>query len=748
MLKAELKKIRSFHSVIILVLLLLFLHIMLLIYQAVKPNELGFSSRDIGRIYHEMGQNEIEFIEHRKIEVIASINEAGNDQERIDSLASQMSLLHQIEREVNLTATYAEHLEGIAKDAEQLQRSTILFQDKTFSARNILDIAEAYSRLERSSLSWCPSEGVLLITGNSYTDILILFSMIILCLALTTSERMLGYHAIIRTAPNGCNRSWLYKLRILIVLAVGITALFYIISFYVSYHLIGWNPALPVQSMISYYNCPYEMTISQFLLVFLILKTLAIICLSVLVFALGCIFSDLLRPAACVIIGIIISYILWHRIDRSSWLGILKEFNVIALLDTKHYFETAVNVNVAEYPLSAVSAGIIFACISFIISIPISKYYWKRILETDCPTVVRSAHRIHESHTKSLLFCEVEKLLLTNHALLIWGVMAVMLALGLTVPNEITETQYFYRQYVDVLEGSLSEEKAEFLEKEAAHIAEANAQISMLSEKLSEGEILPETFAILSSEWDIPLSKQSAFYAAYDQYMELAELQAGGYQVEFLDETGWILLFSEWGKAVDTLNGLLIGIVLVLSIHNYAAMEVSTGVNVLISCSPNGPARTKSAKYLSAILYAMLAAPYPYINQLFQINSEFPLENFSSFHLSIGSVTAIDSLLLWCPVAGYISFRIASIMVEAVLCSVVILHISERMKSAFASLSCGLFALGINFVLAICFRFSPILSGRELDEGWIVIVELVVVCKLIRKLVKKEESKKDVPLCY
>lgn len=741
MIKAELKKVLSYFPMFMLVSMLVLLHTMLIIYQAVTPNEMGYSYRDVGQIYQEMGGNQTAYIENRVADISRNTKAIELDQEAIELIVAERNLISQVRDEMILTSKYAEYLENIEKDAVRLRKATILFQEDSFSARNILDIAEDYSHIEDTSLTWSPSEGVLLVTSNSITDILILICIIFVVLPLTVSERMLGYHPIIHSAPSGCKRSWYAKLITIIILVIAITVLFYGSSCLISYHLIGWGKSeLPVQSMVSYYNCPYNLTISQFMTIFIIMKIFAFLILSIAIFAVGCFFCNLISPVGCIIVGAIISYYFWQFVDRSSWFGILKEYNFIALLNTKHYLESSINVNVAGYPLSSIGAGVTFSLISLIVSVPMSKYGWERTLETSYIHIFKGECTKKRPQVSSLGYYEMRKLLVINHAFVILFVMVVALVMGISAPRGLSQTQYYYRQYADLLEGTLSDNKLQLLESEATRIAEANEQIALLSEMLSKDEILPETFVVLSAEWEIPLSKQSAFQIVYNQYMKLQELQSDGYRVEFIDETGWMILFGEWGKWTNYLNGLWIAILLVLAIHNYAVMETSSGVGVLISCSPKGIERTRCTKHACIVLYSVLVGPIPFINQLVQINRVFPLGSWNSIRLSAGSITVIDNIPLWCPVVGYLSFRVISIIVETILCSAYILRISESVKSNVVSLSCSTITLGINFILAASWGYSPVLSGRNPNEIWMMIIELVIICILAYRLTKEKNK--------
>lgn len=739
MIRAEFRKLTAHWQMLVLIVILIAANTGLIFWQAISPGEHGYSPADVGQVYEAIEGDQAAFVQAR-IDTLSDRDYIRSLMpEEYERVVTQIQLCRSIAAEIDQAAEYGEYLAGIESEAKRMEGASLLFQADSFSSRNIVDLAQAYQHLERRSLTWVPSEGMLLVTDNVLTDLCILLCLTMLILLLTASERAAGYHPLIRTAPAGCSQSWLAKLLTLGICTIALLIGFYLPGVLTAGTLVGFGElSLPVQSMAAYYGCPYSLTTGQFLVWFFVLKALAILGIAAIVYCFGCFFSGNLTCFAGVVSFLAFSWLAWLTVDRLSWFGILKECSAAALLNTHHYFERAYNVNAAGYPVSTIVTGGAYLGVSLGIVIPLSAYFWNRPTQLDRKFFRFRRKAASTIRVSGLGMLELRKLLITNRAAIITAAAMLLLMLGTSGPKGFDQTQYYYRQYAEMLAGEVTEETGQRLKAEEERFAAAELEIEQLSNKLASGEISSETFFVLKEQWEIPYPQEAAYHMACEQYQYLSERKEQGFHVAFLDETGWQHLAGDWGSSRSILNTVWIALVLSLCLYNFGTMENTSRMELLIACAPNGWQRVKRQKRICACCYAALVSPLPYVHQLFLANHKFALDGWNALSLSIASVQClgVDSS---CPVFGYLVLKIFSIAAESIIVSLLILEISHRFQQSVVSLFGCLTALGIILILSGASGGSPILAGRIKVEA--ILAEILLAGLLLSLLLAVRKRK-------
>lgn len=730
MIRAEFRKLLAHWQLLLLISVLIAANAGLILWRTLTPGEEGYSPRDVGRVYAAMGEDQAGYVRDR-IDTLSDRDYIRSlPVEEYENVIAELNLLRHIAEEIDQAAAYGDYLAGIESEAKRMEGASLLFRPDSFSARNITDLAQEYTHLSRSPLAWSPSEGMLLVTDNTVTDLCVLLCIMMLVLLLTTSERAAGFHPLLRSAPEGCRKSWLGKGITLGISTLGLLVLFYLPGLLIAGNRVGFGVlGQPVQSMAAYYSCPYALTTGQFLVWYFVAKALALLGIATVLYCCGCFFSGSLSAVVGMGALLGVSWITWLSVDRLSWYGMLKECSLAALVSTHHYFESAYNVNAAGYPVSSVTTGAVFLGLCLGAAVPLSAFFWNRPTQVDRKWFRRRRRKAVPIRARSLGMLELHKLLVTNRAALITIAAVLLLILGTSGPKGFDQTQYFYRQYAEMLSGELTEDTRRILDEEAARFADADRQIALLSEKLVAGEISAEAFNLIKTQWEIPYAQLTAYDMARSQYDYLLKLQSEGVPVAFLDETGWRHMTGDWGTGRSILNAVWTAVVLALCLYNFGTMENTSGMHALIACVPDEWRRVLHRKRLCAGCFAALIAPIPYVHQLILANSAFALDGVWEFSLSAASIQCIGASA-WCPMGGYFALRFLSVSAEAVAASLLILECSRRIRQNVVSLFGCLTILGLGLGLSVVLDISPILAGRIHTEALIVevLIFLLVLC--------------------
>ena len=142
MIGFEFRKVISNTRIILLTSFLFLLNIVLIACQIFLPNEDGYSERDINRIYREMGDNQASYISQQISSILTPGTATSITEENIEEIMTSLSLYLFVEAEVAQINSYSDYLDSISSEADRMEGAGLLFQEDSFSARNIADISD------------------------------------------------------------------------------------------------------------------------------------------------------------------------------------------------------------------------------------------------------------------------------------------------------------------------------------------------------------------------------------------------------------------------------------------------------------------------------------------------------------------------------------------------------------------------------------------------------------------------------
>ncbi len=226
---------------------------------------------------------------------------------------------------------------------------------------------------------------------------------------------------------------------------------------------------------------------------------------------------------------------------------------------------------------------------------------------------------------KKLLFYQKGALYLM--ALLFAG--ALLLAATDTPKNSSME-QYRedYEWYLEKLEGACTKEAAEFLEQEAAALADAENKRTKLLDAYYDGELSDAEYQQKNAELDAVLAHKNGFEVIWQQYLYICENTENRY---FLQTNGWAGLLAQ-----GSLDFPLFLAVLLLSAAAFCS-EYACGMDVLILTSKEGQKSARRKLFLVlalAVSLCMAAAALRYV--FFSVkyglpHAEFPIQSVEGF---------------------------------------------------------------------------------------------------------------------
>lgn len=156
-------------------------------------------------------------------------------------------------------------------------------------------------------------------------------------------------------------------------------------------------------------------------------------------------------------------------------------------------------------------------------------------------------------------------------------------------PRKYTNfTELYYEWYAKSLEGTLSDQKTQFLEKEKERLESAQERITAYYEKYEQGMLTQTALEHYVEAEEISLEQEQAFSNVSDQYQELEKRQNQGDSVVFLKEAGWRRWFGEENRQKKKRQYVVYLLYLILMFSSFYSMEYEQGVNKLIQISKDG----------------------------------------------------------------------------------------------------------------------------------------------------------------
>lgn len=201
-------------------------------------------------------------------------------------------------------------------------------------------------QLERRELSSDISTGVNALSQTTATDLIVVLFLVLLAGAVIVKEHENGLFYLIR--PNYQSGAVLAGAKLLVMLAsaFGVALVFYgsnMLFIFWSYGFGDWMR--PIQSVQGFLGSSFQITVLQYVLLFLFGKIAACCLIGIFLLAVGALFKN----NTLLILTAVVSVLLYQYIDPYS---IFKYLNLNAFLQPQTVVEKYLNLNLFEYPFS------------------------------------------------------------------------------------------------------------------------------------------------------------------------------------------------------------------------------------------------------------------------------------------------------------------------------------------------------------------------------------------------------------
>ncbi|MDO4811014.1 MAG: hypothetical protein Q3985_03620 [Eubacteriales bacterium] len=592
-------------------------------------------------------------------ELEACINGAGNIYEEMisDNIYTEYELLKETAQRVEQATNYSDYIQKLQNE-NNAKMDLRLFEENTFEYKSVLKSLSTYQKMEALTLPVAFSGGIERLSDFAITDIFLLLFGCTPAFLIVASEFNSGQILLLRPTKNGRLVLFLRKYgAVVLCILVGAMTL-YGTNVLLAKHQLGlMNLSWPVQSVFGFQACPYRLSIREYLLAFFGIKLLWALMFTSLFFAFCAICRRYTNVFVVMVAFIGISGFLQNT--PSLW---LRTIHLLTGLKTHGLFDSCVFLNFFNIPLPRAvvqSMEMLFA--TFVFQGTGAITFCKR---SSAPSKRNDLICLHRPSLKStrLLRHEFYKAFITNGALvLLVGFALLQTILYQNYPVRQDRYEYYYHYYSQILSGSPSAQKDDYIKETSARFEEAHQQLSELLSTLPENGIISPQVQKLQAE----LQREFSFQMAQLQYSGLKD------NMRYVYKSGYEQLWGNEGLCDDLLDTVKLSLILSILLSAIFSADTYYGIDKL-QCSAGMKQRVFLYKSIVASTILIVAAIIAYAPQYVAIAVGYgypellaPARSLDIF-FNINEMWSLQSML---HLRGLAQFLVATSIAAIVICT-------------------------------------------------------------------------------
>lgn len=538
--------------------------------------------------------------------------------------SEEKQLYKDILEELQNVTSYAEYRETLISDAKRMLRLSSFVKPGTFGYRNMEATVKQYLSLPQIEVVPVAAKGTAALFQGS-TSVLLLFFLAYLCIPLYLSEKEEGTTKLTRTCVKG--RKPLARAKIVVFFAGAFVMQFlmYGVRYLVLKLMYGFPElSLSIQSVSGFQGCTLHLTIWQYFLAAFVLRY-GVLCLAALFMVFFCSLSSNTKKAYVWILGFFfLQAALYYLISANASYGALHFLNIWGMLRFD-MIGSYLNLNLFGRPVFCLLAvGVLLLLVTPVLAC-LSVWLFCRKPKEVCGGKRKWRLWICRSHSISVYAHEGRKLFFDQKVFLFLLVVFVIQCFRYkdTMVSYSME-EYYYRYYMELLSGSLTEEKESFMENEVLRF-----------QKLHEAE---QT----NIKVQRALNAEAGFRKAYDRYLYLKKNEAG----EFFYDSGYRYLLAEGTYKTDVIFMITEVVLFTLMGAGVFCKDTESGMLPLLMTAQNGKkgicARLLWGGALAAGVWLLVYFP-DFLHTL----KQYGTQGLSAPAQSIALLAGVKQLLLW-----------------------------------------------------------------------------------------------------
>lgn len=627
---------------------------------------------------------------------------------------------------------YDNFIGNMNKRAEQQLKFSVFAEEGSFSYNNIKKTTSDFENLNGTQLEAGNNSAVENSTTFVLTDLLVFALVFLMCIYIFTFERDKGLYSLIRTTKNGRVPLIISKLSVLVFFTVLISLIYYSSNIAVCGLYSGFGDMTRnIQSSEIFMNCNLNLQIWQYLVLWCLSKIITMCVLALLIALIFVLIKNTAMIFVVTALAILAEGIMYLAIGSNSPFNQLRYINFFYFLSGNNIFGNYLNVNLFSQPVNitliyAVAMVVIailsvtIICSSFVKSTQLSR---KKVFVPMLEKLRGKFGKIQGS--VSVFRGECFKHYKGSMAILVIVFLVFTAYLNLTDDISIVYTsaqESAYSTYMDELEGELTQEKEDFLQKQQDYFNGLNEELNTISldTTLSAEEKEMKIMAVES----ILKTKGAAFEEISQQTAYIKE--AGEkYNIKpvFVNNIVYKRLVENPTREWQYFT-LLMAVIIFIS-SNIFAFEHKRHMINLIRCTQKGKLKLVLSKVMTITLTTIISYTLIYLPYYINFIKTFGTESFNTPIVFMQDFSNIGSTI---SVSGMIFVTAATHIMAAVTVMMAVAMFSQTLKNNILSMIVA--TVIVLFPCLLCMNLTDIRLYTSFQNGsWLwLILTIIIVC--------------------
>ena len=584
---------------------------------------------------------------------------------------------------------YSDYLDSIMARAAGAQGISIFNTLDEFSQRNAKKTAKAFEPLIGTELTFTNSQMLNTAMQFGAADIVLVVLMFVIVAFLFTDEKEKGLFILLKPNRNGTAAMMAAKICVLFIMSIAVTLVLYAGSFAASGLRYGFaDLSVPVQSIYGYDGCALNVTVWQYLVIWFTSKMVIAFAISLIMM----LFAVTTKSSVMVYVKVIALFAvelgLHLIISGTSHLQALKYVNLIFFLRVTPIYQYYFNLNFFRYPvyilsIFAVVTAVLIAMFAFL---NIFLFVKKDAVISTAGRKQRAIRANKKVHT-GLVYHELYKIFVTNKAVVILLILVLFQIYTLSQQNVyVNADEMFYRQYVTAIEGPVTEEKLDILNREQQRFDTLDEMLRRATDSFENGEISETEFRQTQMFYSQQTRAREAFQRTLNTVEYVRAMNAEGRNAQIVYESGWEQLTARGYEGYD--NDMTLAVILTLAmIASFASVfstEFATQMICIISSYKNGRSRTVRIKTLICACTMLILFTVSYAANFIGVYRQYSLSMANASLCSIQSLAGFPvDMKIW----QYIALVYAVRFVTALAVMAVIFMVSVKARNTTQAIS-------------------------------------------------------------
>ena len=550
-----------------------------------------------------------------------------------------------------------------------------------------LRIMDTYSSIKKNvDIKYEYARGWDLLFNYQIGNIIIFLFLIVVNSAIVLFEYDTGAITITRLSCYGRYRTFLSKIAAIVIVTFATVLLFTIETYLIIYCESGYSSiSNAIQVFGDFEYCPYIMSVGEYLIISLGIKTLTYILFSIVILTISTFLYNYILVYLCGIILVLLNILMntWNYMMPDDP---LKSFNLIAMSNVTPLFERYRALNVANNVIGYIPFIIIFilsvlilmtviATIKYGRSINIVSWKWLSEIIVKIKMIIRklfcrgaTRNRNYQYHLMSF---EIYKMLASPKNILPIVLMLLLKCyiMDITYTPTVSYSDAVYKEYMSTLAGKMDEEKRQYIISERSIINETLSKYDDINKAYLQGEIEFDVYRTYLQEYSYAYNRNELFQTIEDHVTYIDAMEKKDKDAWFVYDTGWeTLYFSsfDWSLYIT----LIILNTKVFSMERECKSS-DRGVAQIMRITKYGREKTYRTKYISSILITCLLVLMWNIIEFIYIHNIYDLPMLCAPVRSIESFRdlSLDMSIFQYTICFYVVKLFAALLLTIYICS-------------------------------------------------------------------------------